>query len=350
MQQRRIACLIVACLLAAPIAARCDPADDFLKAEMGRQRIPGLSLVVVKNGEVIKAAGYGLADRKLKIAATPDTVYKIASAGKQFIATGIMLLVQDGRIGLDDPLTRFLDGAPEAWSAITIRHLLTHTAGLIREAPAFDPFKVQSDADVLRSAYPLPLRFAPGQKWEYSNTGYFALAEIIRKVSGQAWGDYLADKVFKPLGMQSTRTTPTTTAEKIARYAQGYVDNDNPRDAPQWLALRPSGAFLSTVRDLARWDAALRTDSVLTGATRRQMWTPVTLNDGATYPYGFGWMMTTVKGHRLIHHPGGMPGFRSDIARFVDDDVSIIVLMNLDDVDIDAIIGGLAAVYLAKAR
>jgi D-alanyl-D-alanine carboxypeptidase len=346
MPHRRVASIVVAFLLAVPLAALGDPADNFLKAEMARQRIPGLSLIVLKNGEVIKAAGYGVADRKLQIAATPDTVYKIASASKQFIAAGIMLLVQDGRIALDDPLSKFLDGAPASWSAITIRHLLTHTAGLIRESPAFDPFKVQSDADVLRSAYALPLRFAPGQKWEYSNTGYFALAEIIRKVSGQAWTDYLAGKVFRPLGMQSTRPTPTTTTEKIAGYAQGYVDNDNLREAPRWLALRPSGAFLSTVRDLARWDAALRTDKVLTAATRRQMWTPITLNDGTTYPYGFGWMMATVRGHRLIHHPGGMPGFRSDIARFVDDDVTVIVLMNLDDVDISSIIDGLAAVYL----
>ena len=342
----QVAALFVVLLLAAPAMVRADPVDDFIKAEMGRQRIPGLSLAVLRNGEVIKAAGYGLADRKLKVAATPETVYKIASASKQFIAAGIMLLVQEGRIGLDDALNTFLDGAPAAWNAITIRHLLTHTGGLIREAPGFDPMKVQSDADVLRSAYVVPLRFAPGQKWEYSNTGYFALAEIIRKVSGQAWGDYVADRIFKPLGMQSTRTTPISTTAQIARYAQGYVDNDALRDAPQWVALRPSGAFLSTVRDLAKWDAALWTERILTESTRRRMWAPVTLNDGATYPYGFGWMMTTVKGHRLIHHPGGMPGFRSDIARFIDDGLTIIVLMNLDDVNIDAIVGGLAAAYL----
>jgi D-alanyl-D-alanine carboxypeptidase len=346
MPTTRHACLVVALLLATPLGALCDPADDFLRAEMQRQRIPGLSLVVLKNGEVIKLAGYGLANRKQDVAATPDTVYKIASGSKQFIAAGIMLLVQDGRIGLDDSLNKFLDDAPAAWNAITIRHLLTHTGGLIREAPAFDPMKVQSDADILRSAYPVPVRFAPGEKWEYSNTGYFALAEIIRKVSGRAWGDYLADRIFKPLGMQSTRTTPTSATEKIERYAQGYVDNDALRDAPQWLALRPSGAFLSTVRDLAKWDAALRTESILTESTRRQMWTPVTLNGGATYPYGFGWMMATVRGHRLIHHPGGMPGFRSNIARFVDAGLTIVVLMNLDDVNIDAIVGGLAAVYL----
>ena len=316
---------------------------------MARQRIPGLSLVVLKDGQVIKTAGYGLADRKLKIAATPDTVYKIASASKQFIASGIMLLVQDGRVALDDPLSKYVNGTPDSWSAITIRHLLTHTAGLVREAPGFDPMKVQSDADILRSAFGVPLRFTPGQKWEYSNTGYFALAEIIRTVSGKAWGDYLADRIFKPLGMQSTRTTPTSPTEKIARYAQGYVDNEALRDAPPWVALRPSGAFVSTVRDLAKWDTALGTENILTESTRRQMWTPVTLNDGAKYPYGFGWMMATVDGHRLIHHPGGMPGFRSDIARFVDAGVTIIVLMNLDDVDIAAIINGLARAYLTKA-
>ncbi len=349
MRHQWSAAVVVAIQLAAPLAAWCDPADDFLRAEMKRQRIPGLSLAVVRHGEVIKLAGYGLANRKLDIAATPETVYKIASASKQFIASGIMLLVQDGKIRLDDPLTKFLDGAPAAWSGITIQHLLTHTAGLIREAPGFDPFKVQSDAEVLRSAYAVPLRFPPGQQWEYSNTGYFGLAEIIRKVTGQPWDEFLADRIFTPLGMQSTRTTPRTTTEKIGRLAQGYVDNDSLRDAPPWVALRPSGAFLSTVVDLAKWDKALESGNILAAATRRQMMTPVTLNDGRSYPYGFGWMMTTVAKHRLVHHPGGMPGFRSDIARFVDDGVTIIVLMNLDDVDIDAIVGGLAPLFLDRA-
>ena len=132
----------------------------------------------------------------------------------------------------------------------------------------------------------------------------------------------------------------------MPNFAQGYVDNDAPREAPEWAALRPSGAFLSTVLDLAKWDAALYTDNILSASTRRQMWTPVTLNDGKSYPYGFGWMFATVAGHRLVHHPGGMPGFRSDIARFVDDGLTIIVLMNLDDVDIDALIEVLASIYL----
>ena len=141
-------------------------------------------------------------------------------------------------------------------------------------------------------------------------------------------------------------TWPTNTTESVPNRAQGYVDNDALREAPEWLALRPSGAFLSTAMDLAKWDATLYTDKVLSESTRLQMWSPVTLNDGRTYPYGFGWMLGDVDGHRLVHHSGGMPGARADIARFVDDGVTIILIMNLDDVDINPIVAGVAKLYL----
>jgi hypothetical protein len=124
------------------------------------------------------------------------------------------------------------------------------------------------------------------------------------------------------------------------------VDNDAWEPAPEWAAIRPSGAFVSSVLDLAKWDAALYTDIVLRESTRREMWMPVRLTDGSLYPYGFGWMTDSLKGHRFVHHPGGMPGARADIARFVDQGLTIIVLMNLDDVDIDAVVNGIAAMYL----
>ena len=199
--------IVVVLLLAASAAAHGDKTDDFIKAQMKRQNISGLSLVVVKDGQIIKSAGYGVADRKRKIPATPETVYKIASVSKQFIATGIMLLAQDGQVSVDDAVSRYLEGTPDSWKPITIRHLLTHTAGLVREAPGFDPRKVQSDADVIRTTYAMPPLYT-GEKYEYSNTGYFALAEIIRKVSGRPWSEYLADRVFKPAGMNTT-TQPT---------------------------------------------------------------------------------------------------------------------------------------------
>lgn len=331
-------------LLLVAAVAQADQTDDYVKAEMRRQNIPGLSLAVLKDGKVVKADGYGLANTKLKIHATPATVYKIASASKQFIATGIMLLVQEGRLALDDPMSKYLDGTPATWNGITIRHLLTHTSGLVREAPGFDPHKILSDVDVIKTAYALPLRFAPGEKWEYSNLGYFVLAEIIRKVSDRPWSAFLSEKVFMPCGMNMTY--PTNTKVRVPNLALGYTDNDKLNVAGDWPALRPSGAFLSTVLDLAKWDAALYTDDILSASTRRQMWTPVILNDGRSYPYGFGWMLADVKGHRLVHHPGGMLGFRADIARCVDDGLTIIVLMNLDDVDINAIVRGIATIYL----
>jgi len=325
-------------------AAQSDRTDEFILAEMERQNIPGLSLVVIRNGEIIKARGYGLANIEERVPATPTTVYKIASVSKQFIAAGIMRLVQDSQIGLDDSIREYLDDAPQSWSGITIRHLLTHTSGLARNPPGFDPFEVRPDAELIATAYGQPLRFVPGEKSEYSNLGYFVLAEVITRVAGMSWTEYLSETIFEPLGMAATHPTNTTVA--VPERAQGYVDNDELRDAPEWPALRPSGAFLSNVLDLAKWDAALYTDRILTNATRRQMWTPATLADGSAAPYGFGWMLTDFENRKLVYHTGGMPGTRSAFARFTDEALSIIILMNLDDVDIGSIMFGVSRLYL----
>ena len=263
---------------AAAPEAQQDKADIFIKAEMQRQNIPGLSLVVLKDGRIIKAAGYGVANVDLKTAAAPDTVYKIASVSKQFIASGIMLLVQDGKVALNDPIRKYLQRSPNEWKPITVRHLLTHTSGLPRDAPGFDPSKVVTDAELIKTAYRTPLRFA-----------------VLARDSA---------------------------------------------------ALRPSGAFLSSVVDLAKWDAALHGDTLLSESTRRLMWTPVTLNNGSSHPYGFGWELGSYRDRRLVYHSGSLPGFRAQLARFVDDNVTVIVLMNLDDVDADAIVRGVATFYL----
>src|SRR4030095_2325722 len=187
MKMKRIPFLALFLLFATAVGAQTDKVDEYVKAEIQRQRIPGASIAVMKEGKVIKAQGYGLANVELNVPATPETVYKIGSLSKQLIASGIMLLVQEGKLSLDDKISKFLDGTPDTWKEITVRHLLTHTSGIVREAPGFDPLKIQNDADVIKTAYPLPLRFAPGEKWEYCNVGYFTLAEIIRKVTGKAW-------------------------------------------------------------------------------------------------------------------------------------------------------------------
>ena len=348
MRQKHVSVLAVLLLLAGTAAGQVDQVDDYIRAEMKRQRIPGLALAVVKDGTIVKAQGYGVSDRGLSTPVTPESVFKIGSVSKQFIATGIMLLVQEGRLRLDDPISRFLEGIPETWKPITVRHLLTHTAGLIREAPGFSPTKIQSDADVIRSAYEVPLRFAPGEKWEYSNTGYFTLAEIIRKVAGMPWQQYLNEKVFTPAGMSATH--PTDTKIELRTRARGYSDNDLLKDAEDWPALRPSGAFLSTVLDLARWDAMLYTDRVLTEATRRQMWTPVTLANGTTHGYGLGWELNSLNGRKRVHHGGGIPGFQAEFARYLDDRLTVVVLINLDDADVEGIADRVAALYLPPAH
>jgi CubicO group peptidase (beta-lactamase class C family) len=346
MLRRRVLGFVLLLCLAAPGLVRADRTDDYVKAEMQRQKVPGLALVVLKDGKVLKVAGYGVADRKTNAPVTPETVFKIGSVSKQFIATGIMLLVQDGKLRVDDPVSKYLTDAPATWSAVTIRHLLTHTSGIKREAPAFAPFKVQPDIDVIRSAYAQPLDFAPGAKWQYCNTGYFALAEIIRTVSGKPWPEYLHDKVFEPAGMRST--FPTNTTKAVPHMASGYSDNDKLLDAPNWTALRPSGAFLSTVLDLAKWDARLYSNKPLKEATRREMWTPVALTGGGTHPYGFGWGLEPFQGHPRVRHGGALPGFISEYARFVDDGLSVIVLMNLDDASVREIVEGVAALYLPE--
>jgi D-alanyl-D-alanine carboxypeptidase len=264
---------------------------------------------------------------------------------KQFIATAIMVLVEDGKLSLDDKIGKHLDATPETWKDITLRHLLTHTSGIVREAPGFDPFKVQADADVIKTAYHLPLRFATGEKWEYCNVGYFALAEIIRKTTNKPWGDYMTERIYAPLGMNATRTT--TVTDIVLNRADGYVwRNDKLQNAQSFFALRPSGAFLSNVLDLAKWEAALYAGKILKPASLEQMWTPVKLNDGKAQPYGFGWQLDSVKDHKRVHHGGSLPGFRAEYARFVDDKITVVVLTNLDGVAPAVIALGVAGLYI----
>ena len=343
MRRMHVAVVLLLLSLIAPAAARADQADDYIKRQMAAFHLPGLSLAVVKNGQVMKAQGYGLADIQRRIPMTTQTGLKICSVSKQFIAAGIMLLVTDGRLRLDDPISKYLEGTPPAWAPITIRHLLTHTSGLVRESPTFDAKKDQHDADVIKGAYAVPLRFVPGQRWEYSNTGYYALAETIHKVTGRPWAEFLTERIFMPAGM--TATVTTNTKPPGAAVARGYTGNDNGQIADDWLALRPSGAFRSTVLDLARWDAVLYTNRILSESALRQMSTPVQLNDGRTAPYGFGWHVDAVGTHRRVWHGGGLPGFTAQFVRFPDDKLTIIVLANGDDVDTASIANGLAALF-----
>jgi D-alanyl-D-alanine carboxypeptidase len=331
-----------------PATAR-DTVDRVVAARMDSLHIAGLSLAVVRAGRVVRADGYGVADLEHGVAVTPRTVFKIGSVSKQFLAAGILLLAQDGKLAVDDPVARHIQGAPAAWQGITLRHFLTHTSGVTREGPAFDPMKLQPDSVVVRSAFDVPLVFPTGSKYQYCNVCYFALADVIARTSGRPWDVFLGERVFAPLGMTSTRAT--TTTDLVPNRARGYAwRNGRFTNAAEFLALRPSGAFLSTVLDLAQWDAALYGDRVLAKASRDAMWTPVRLTDGTSFGYGFGWQIDSLAGHRRTHHGGSLPGFSAGIVRYPDDSLTVIVLTNADAVRADNIAFRVAEIYLTAAK
>jgi D-alanyl-D-alanine carboxypeptidase len=342
-----IALVLVFSSLAVYSQTKPDKTDEYIETQMRRQKIPGLSIAVVKDGRVIKARGYGLANIETNTPATEKTVYKIASVSKQFIAAGIMMLAQEGKISLDDSVTKYITEAPDTWKPITVRQLLSHTSGLVRDIPNFDGLKVMSDTESLKSAFPAPFRFAPGTKWAYCNVGYYALAEIIKRISGKPWPDFFDERIFKPAGMAQTQTT--NVYDIVPNRASGYSPSKGgTENALVWYALRPSGAFLSTVLDMAKWDAALYPNDILKSATKEEMWHSVKLMDGNDAKYGLGWFVDKVNGHRWIHHDGGVPGFSSNFDRYVDDRFSVIILSNWDDADITKISQNVAGFYIPQ--
>ncbi len=338
----------LAVMLVAAAPTRGQDIDDFVKGWLEKQHVPGAAIAVVKDGAVTKVEGYGLADVENRIPVRPDTVFKIGSLSKQFIATGIMLLVQDGRIAVDDKLGKYLEGTPKTWEAITLRHLLTHTSGLVREAPGFDFARRQPDIDVIKTAYPVALSFAPGEKYEYSNLGYFVLAEVIHQASGKPWEHFLNERVFAPIGMTATRVTSLT--EIVPNRASGYAWSAGQlQNEADWPAVRPSGAFLSSAQDLAKWEVALSGDRILKEPAKREMWTPVRLNDGRTFPYGFGWQLDdwpadarAPTGVPMIRHGGSMNGFRAGYSRWPSHRLAVIVLTNLSNAPYEGLTANIA--------
>ena len=324
--------LIVAIVLLhfTSVTAQADKVDDYITSEMKNRRIPGLALAVIKNGEVIKTKGYGFANVELDDPVTPDTVFRLASMTKQFTATAIMLLVEKGKVGLDDKITKYLPNSPDTWSDITVRHLLTHTAGL-----KGSPWRKVGNTrltdyttdQIFEYISELPLDFVPGERWRYSCQGYFLLGMIIEQVSGNRWHDFLSEHIFQPLGM--TATTVLDQWEIIKNRAAGYTLRGGKLAhlRRNWQDELPSGTgILSTVQDLAKWDAALFTEKILNKSSLDPMWNPVKLNNGFTHGYGFGWFLDEIRKRRVIGHGGGTGTY---ILRLPDDQLTVIVLTNL---------------------
>ena len=341
--------LLCAALLSASASAHADPVDELIRKEMAAHQIPGLALTVIQKGRRIKTATYGFANLELKVPVKPETVFEIGSMTKQFTAAAILLLAQDGKINVDEKIGRYLTKTPESWRDITVRHLLTHTSGL-KSYTGLDWFELRrhlTQAQFIAAIGAEPLEFPPGQAWKYCNTGFNLLGFVIENVSGKGYWDFLSERILVPLGM--TATTNRLPALIIPNRASGYEQTNRIlRNRDYDLTdIFSAGALVSTVGDLAKWNAALDRDDLLNAKSKQAMWQPAVLNDGTATQYGFGWRIEILDGHRDIGHGGSTSGFSATIQRFPDDQLAIIILSNTDEQIATTLARKIATFYFA---
>jgi CubicO group peptidase (beta-lactamase class C family) len=336
------------------LAQTPDAVDQFVKAEMEKQHIPGLALLVSRDGKPIRARGYGLANVELQVPVKPETIFQSGSVGKQFTATAVMMLVEEGKMSLADPLTKFFPDAPASWKQVTIRELLSHTGGFTDYPKNFDMRKDYTEADLLKIVERIPLAYPPGTKWDYANLGYLTLGIVIHKVTGEFYGDFLQERIFRPLGMTTTRII--SEADIVPNRAAGYRLIKGELKNQEWVSptlnTTADGAMYFSILDLAKWDAALYTEKLLKRSSLDQMWTVARFNNGQPNPdhYGFGWSIEEKKGHKVIGHGGSWQGFRTRISRYVDDKLTVVVLLNLAEGEPGPISDRVAEMYLDGAK
>jgi CubicO group peptidase (beta-lactamase class C family) len=327
-----------------------DVVAEYVKAEMARQHIPGVALLVSRDGQIVRAQGFGLSNVELQVPVKPETVFQSGSVGKQFTATAIMMLVEEGKISLDDSIAKYFPEAPAAWKPVTIRNLLSHTGGFTDYPKDFNFRKDYTENELIKIVEAIPLAFPPGTKWSYSNLGYLTLGVLIHRVTGNFYGDMLQARIFRPLGMKTARIM--NEADIIPNRAAGYRLVKGELKNQEWVSptlnTTADGSLYFSILDLAKWDAALYTEKLLKRASLEQMWTVARLNDGQPNSghYGFGWEITSSHGHRLIDHEGAWQGFKTQISRYVDDKLTVVVLSNLAEADPGRIAEGVAEHYL----
>ncbi|MFP6583711.1 MAG: serine hydrolase domain-containing protein [Candidatus Hydrogenedentota bacterium] len=293
------------------------------------------SILIEKDGEVIIANGYGLANRKDNIPNTSDTVFTFGSITKQFTGAAIMKLQMQGKLKTSDKITRYFDNVPKDKRKITIHHLLTHTAGF--RSMVGDDFDPTSRQDVIDGAMKMRFRWDPGERHMYSNLGYSLLGAIVEIASGQPYERYLHDNLFVPAGMLDTGYNVADWSDNVI--AHGYMKdgedwgtvNDKPwaEDGPYWN-LRANGGIMSTVNDMYKWYQALQGTEILDQKSLNDIFTPhVPENREKTWFYGYGWAMTkTERDTRFISHNGGNGIFFADFRMYPDDGILIIYTCN----------------------
>jgi len=361
-----IALLILSCI--APSIARAQATSDegsknerlknevcqYVRKEMQRQHIPGVALLASRGGKIVLAQGFGLSNVELQVAVKPETIFQSGSVGKQFTATAVMMLVEEGKIALDDPLTKYFPDAPATWKEVTVRELLSHTAGFGDYPKKFDFRKDWTEDELLKLVESIPLAYPPGTKWAYSNLGFLTLGILIHRVTGEFYGDFLQQKIFQPLGMQTTRII--SEADIVPNRAAGYRLVKGELKNQEWVSpalnTTADGSLYFSILDLAKWDAALYTEQLLKRSSFDEMWTPAKFKNGQPNKdgYGFGWFIGERHGHHVVSHDGSWQGFETAISRYVNDQLTVVVLANLEEAKPDLIADHVADIYLADGK
>ena len=337
----RLRALALALLLSLHTHAACAgpqaAVDRYLKTEMRRQNIPGISLAVVRNGKPLYIRSYGVATLEHDVRAQPQTVYQIGSLGKQFTAVAVMMLANEHKLALDDPLAKYLPEVPASWDKVTLRLMLNHQSGIPQfttpERQRLDLGHEYSDQELIQLASQ-PLQFEPGTDASYSDTGYVLLGFVINRVAGMFYGDFLQRRVFAPLGM--TRTRIISDHDIVRDRASGYEKDErgdlhNQSYVSAALNGTADGSLYSTVLDLIKWDRALYGDALLPKAQLERMWRidPHRNGQQPLYHYGYGWENNRLRDQRLVEYDGNWQGFQAVMSRYVDKQLTVILLTNL---------------------
>jgi CubicO group peptidase (beta-lactamase class C family) len=309
-----------------------DAVDRYIDSVMTARHIPGLALAVIKDGKVLKEAVYGLANVEHNVPVKKETVFEIASMSKQFTCAAILLLQQQGKLSVQDRLSKYLDSLPDSWKEMRLYQLMNHTAGLRDDWEEENSFFLENHSDSLMFAKQkkYPLLFAPGESFHYG-AGPFTLGLVIAKVSGQPYARFMREQIFRPLGMNSTSIFDSR--EIVPNRAAGYLYFDsvltNGMDISSAATARGDVGVITSIDDMIKWNAALDDNRLFTAASRAAMFTPGTLNDGSYLSYGFGWFQYPSRGHLMIEHSGGFrTGFNTDILRFPAKGLAVITLCN----------------------
>lgn len=313
------------------VFAIADKVDDWAKAQMATKHIPGMVVGVYRHGKPVKVGAYGYADLENLVPVKRNTIFEICSITKQFTAAAILLLAEDGKLSLDDPASKYISDWPKAWQPVTIRQLLNHTSGIN------DELYVNWEKplpEILKQMTPTMI-VPPGQAWEYSNFCYMIAGQIVAKVSGKGYYEFLQQRIFDKLGMKDTH--PNNTSAVVPRRVRGYSWNGKAHQNQSWLSQENGlgdGGLISTADDLNIWSEALKHDRLLSAASRKAMLSPGMIGNDNAWPegmgsgYGLGVILAGTPQNRIEKHSGGWEDASAQLTRLLDDDVTVVVLTN----------------------